>query len=182
MHFQKVTRWSWCCWCVNYSLRVTGLMVPNFFLHTHTPGLRTWRMGCSPVSHRGSPGRWSWLCIKNTLELSKNVIQDCTSDQRTQNTWRWASEVGLRPGNFIFNSPGNYKVQPGLRIFTSMRPSWEGLRQRLPVLHHSIRYFRTSLVAQMVKNLLAMQKTRVGSLGQEGPLEKGIAACSSIFA
>ena len=32
-----------------------------------------------------------------------------------------------------------------------------------------------SLVAQMVKNLLAMQDTRVQSLGWEDPLEKGMA-------
>ena len=32
-----------------------------------------------------------------------------------------------------------------------------------------------SLVAQMVKNLLAMQETRVQSLGQEDSLEKGMA-------
>ena len=34
----------------------------------------------------------------------------------------------------------------------------------------------------MVKNLLAMQETRVRSLGQEDPLEKGMATHSSIFA
>ena len=34
----------------------------------------------------------------------------------------------------------------------------------------------------MVKNLLAMQKTRVQSLGQEDPLEKGLATHSSILA
>ena len=34
-------------------------------------------------------------------------------------------------------------------------------------------------VAQMVKNLPAMQKTRVQSLGQEDPLEKGLASHSS---
>ena len=34
----------------------------------------------------------------------------------------------------------------------------------------------------MVKNLPAMQKTRVGSLGQEDPQEKGIATYSSILA
>ena len=32
--------------------------------------------------------------------------------------------------------------------------------------------YRVSLVAQMVKNLSAMQKTQVQSLGQEDPLEK----------
>ena len=36
--------------------------------------------------------------------------------------------------------------------------------------------------AQMVKNLLAMQETRVQSLGQEDPLEKEIATHSSILA
>ena len=34
---------------------------------------------------------------------------------------------------------------------------------------------RASLVAQMVKNLPAMQETPVQSLGWEGPLEKGMA-------
>ena len=34
---------------------------------------------------------------------------------------------------------------------------------------------RTSLVAQMVKNLLAKQETWVRSLGWEDPLEKGMA-------
>ena len=38
------------------------------------------------------------------------------------------------------------------------------------------------LVAQMVKNLPAMQETWVWSLGQEDPLEKGMATHSSILA
>ena len=40
--------------------------------------------------------------------------------------------------------------------------------------------FCGALVAQMVKSLLAMQETRVQTLGQEGPLEKGMATHSSI--
>ena len=40
----------------------------------------------------------------------------------------------------------------------------------------------TAAVAQMVKNLPAMQETQVWSLGQEDPLEKGIATHSSILA
>ena len=40
----------------------------------------------------------------------------------------------------------------------------------------------TSPVAQMVKNLPAMQETWVQSLGREDPLEKGMAAHSSILA
>ena len=38
------------------------------------------------------------------------------------------------------------------------------------------------LVAQMVKNLPAMQETRVQSLGCEDPLEKGMATHSGILA
>ena len=39
-----------------------------------------------------------------------------------------------------------------------------------------------SLVAQTVKNLLAVQETWVRSLGQKDPLEEGMATHSSIFA
>ena len=37
------------------------------------------------------------------------------------------------------------------------------------------------MVAQMVKNVPAMQETRVESLGREDPLEKGMATHSSIL-
>ena len=40
----------------------------------------------------------------------------------------------------------------------------------------------SSLVAQMVKNLPAMQKTWVRSLGREDPLEKEIATHSNVLA
>ena len=43
-------------------------------------------------------------------------------------------------------------------------------------------YFETSLVAQAVKNLPAIQETQVQSLGWEEPLEKGIATHFSILA
>jgi len=46
--------------------------------------------------------------------------------------------------------------------------------------HQSI--FWASLLAQIVKNLPAMQDTWVRSLGQEDPLEKGMATHSSILA
>ena len=41
---------------------------------------------------------------------------------------------------------------------------------------------RVSLVAQMVKNLSAMQETWVQSLGLEDPLEKDMATHSNILA
>ena len=43
-------------------------------------------------------------------------------------------------------------------------------------------YLWPSLVAQMVKNQRVMQETCVQSLGQEDPLEKGMATHSSILA
>ena len=43
-------------------------------------------------------------------------------------------------------------------------------------------YIRYSLLAQMIKNLPAMKKTLVKSLGQEDPLEEGITTHSSILA
>jgi len=43
-------------------------------------------------------------------------------------------------------------------------------------------FLTASLMPQMVKNLPAMQETWVRSLGQEDPLEKGMATHSSILA
>ena len=43
-------------------------------------------------------------------------------------------------------------------------------------------YIRASLLAQMVRNLLPIQETQIQSLGQEDPLEKEMATCSSILA
>ena len=42
--------------------------------------------------------------------------------------------------------------------------------------------YTASQVAQIVKNLPAMQETQVRSLGWEDPLEKGMATHSSILA
>ena len=41
--------------------------------------------------------------------------------------------------------------------------------------------FAASLVAQTIKNLPAMQETQAQSLGQEDPLEKGMATYSRIL-
>ena len=45
-----------------------------------------------------------------------------------------------------------------------------------------LKYSNAGLVAQMVKNLPAVKETWVRSLGQEDPLEKGMAAHCSILA
>ena len=49
-------------------------------------------------------------------------------------------------------------------------------------LESFMNYIRTSLVAQTVKNLSAVQETQVQSLGQEDPLEKEMATHSRILA
>ena len=43
-------------------------------------------------------------------------------------------------------------------------------------------HFRSSLIAQLVKNLPAVQETQVRSLGWEDPLEKELATHSSVLA
>ena len=49
-------------------------------------------------------------------------------------------------------------------------------------ISHSHKKNKKDLVPQLVKNLSTMQKTWVGSLGWEDPLEEGMATHSSILA
>ena len=51
-----------------------------------------------------------------------------------------------------------------------------------PSTKYICNYAGASLVAQMVKNLPAVQETQVQSLGREDPLEKGRATHSSVLA
>ena len=69
-----------------------------------------------------------------------------------------------------------FRVQDGISSF----PNLASLCFLSFISHYTIT--RASLVAQMVKNLPAMQETWVQSLGWEGPLEKGMATHSSILA
>ena len=54
--------------------------------------------------------------------------------------------------------------------------------QNVLLLHGGYFELRASLVAKTVKNLPPMKETQVRSLGQEDPLEKGMATHSSILA
>ena len=49
-------------------------------------------------------------------------------------------------------------------------------------MDYPLQYSWASLVAQLVKNLPAMQETWVQTLGWEDPLEKGMATRSSVLA
>ena len=56
---------------------------------------------------------------------------------------------------------------------TSVRLSTVVLYARSLIARNKIGIIFSSLVAQLVKNLPAMQETPVGFLGREDPLEKG---------
>ena len=56
------------------------------------------------------------------------------------------------------------------------------MRFMVLIITITFRVWGAFLVAHMVKNLPAMQETRVQSLGQEDPLEKGMATHSCILA
>ena len=58
----------------------------------------------------------------------------------------------------------------------------EGTGQETGTFDGRYRDLRASLVAQMAKNLPAMRETWVQSLGQEDPLEEGMATHSSVLA
>ena len=64
-----------------------------------------------------------------------------------------------------------------LRLMTSTRTSWLMLDKNAGLFFN-----RTSLVAQTIKNLPAMQGTQVQTLVQEDALEKGMAIHSTILA
>ena len=65
----------------------------------------------------------------------------------------------------------------------SVLPSYLPLTPPTPLLQRGgLMETWTSLVAQMVKNLLALQETQVQSLGREDSLEKGMATHSNILA
>ena len=80
---------------------------------------------------------------------------------------------GFPSGSVVKNLPAN-AGDPGL-FPGSGRSTGEGIG-------YPLQYSWASLVAQLVKNLPAMQETWVQSLGWEDPLEKGKAAHSRMLA
>ena len=74
-----------------------------------------------------------------------------------------------------------FREEPPLTVWGGTS-QWLELRINTGKIKLSPRPQRASLVAQLVKNPLAMQETWVRSLSWEDPLEKGTAAHSSILA
>ena len=80
--------------------------------------------------------------------------------------------------NIQYSSPRSnncWKFARCSQVFLFLLFCWSYLKQ-------VIEAYGAFLVAQMVKNLPAMQEIRVWSLGWEDPLEKGMATHSSILA
>ena len=94
--------------------------------------------------------------IPSSVQFSHSVMFD--------SLWPHESQHARPPGQTP--TPG---VIPG---YSSLK--WAGWLNKLVL--------PTSLMAQMVKNLPAMQETQVQSLSREDPLEKGRATHSSILA
>ena len=69
-------------------------------------------------------------------------------------------------------------------IMLSNCPMWEVIFFNIQMIRFwfRLRFSGASLVAQVVKNLLAMQETQVQNLGLEDPLEKELAIHSGILA
>ena len=79
--------------------------------------------------------------------------------------------VSRRAGWPFHPTPGPYSHKPLVVWHIGTASFWK-----------TVLYGDTSLVAQRVKLLPAMQETQVQSLGQEDPLEKEMATDSSILA
>ena len=136
-------------------------------------------------------GRLSPFCLSNSggTEMLSDFSQSCTA------LWSWDLIPGESNSRTCAPSPPSVPLglleamasEPGLGV---MPVNWwtssttrsivrEGLEVRLAAWSS---LGRTSLVAQMVKNLPAMQKTWVWYLDGEDPLEKGMATHSSVLA
>ena len=87
----------------------------------------------------------------------------------------------LPPSSLVADLPDHCTLWLNISIFLVSRVRFGDLAStyHLVQARHTI---QTSLVAQMIENLPAMQETQVQSLGREDALEKGMATYSSILA
>ena len=98
-----------------------------------------------------------------------NLISGSSAFSKTSlNVWKFTVHVLLKPGLKNFD-----------HYFASM---WDECSCAVVRAFFGIAFLWVSMVAQMVKCLSVMQETQVRSLGWEDPLEKEMAAHSSILA
>ena len=129
-----------------------------------------------------------WITPCDTMDCS---MQASLSITNSQSLLRFMSIESVMPSNHLILSHPLLllpSIFPNIRVFSNESV----LHQVAKVLefqlqHQSFQWIFPSLsfpslVAQLVKNLSAMQETWVPSLGWEDPLEKGKATHSSILA
>ena len=102
-----------------------------------------------------------WLLLSQSTGSRHAGFSSCRS---------WALESGI-------SSYGSWTELP-----TACEIFWTRDQTGVPCTGRQILNHWASMVAQIVKNLLAMQGTSVLSLGREDPLEKGVAPHFSILA
>ena len=129
-----------------------------------------------PPSWLSLPPSLSWTFVEPLHNLFSPLgLEWSFKAKRNHITSLWW--VGMH-ANFLHSSAGKESTcdaGDSGSISGLGRSAWEGIG-------YPLQYSWASLVAPMVKNLLAMHKTWVWSLSWEDPLEKGKAIHSSILA
>ena len=168
------TSWIYCPWnCPGQNTGVGSLSLLQGIFPTQglNPGLLHCRRILYQLSQKGNPGTLEWVA--------------CPFSSVSSWPRNW-TRVSCTAGGFFTN----WAIREALKFWTLF---W--IFHFVNVLHPSFLTFDiiskpficcwkkgASLVAQLVKNLPAMQKTQVLSLSQEDFLEKGVATHFSILA
>ena len=103
--------------------------------------------------------------FEHALEMVKDREAWCAAIHGVTKSWTWLSD--LTPTTNLGESKHNGFEMNGVELLLTTIHDWYLSISNIPR--------GASLVAQIVKNLPAMQETQVGFLGQEGPLEKQMA-------
>ena len=161
--------WSWCLYWwvwgelgnVKKKLQTPSIQV----LIYHSPAEETRLLGemASSKTRAGNNTRWAWSTSKcsKLRKCSKKAKSKGYTDEYTKGhgaNWKssqWPKLAQLDKVNRVLNYDSNYKIN----------------------IHESTLKWIDNL-----KNLPAKKETQVPSLGQEDPLEKGMATHSSILA
>ena len=98
------------------------------------------------------------------------------------NAWKWKVKLMSLSRVWLLATPWTTAYQAPPSMGFARQEYWSGVSLPSPYICIHVYIIRTSLVAQLVKILPAVQETCVWSQGQEGPLEKGMATHSSILA